>query len=107
MVKNSSSLTDITDLTELVGVGDIGCQSGTVFQWDLEEITGMSFTAYPSAIVLMTNLLADNVVAAYVDKATFEYYNRTEDLRIIYDWTFLYHHGPISSPTRQNYRRHT
>ena len=85
MVKNSSSLTDITDLTELVGVGDIGCQSGTVFQWDLEEITGMSFTAYPSAIVLMTNLLADNVVAAYVDKATFEFYNRTEDLRIIYD----------------------
>lgn len=85
MVKDSSGLTAITNLTELIGVGDIGCQSGTVFQWDLEDIPGIAFTAYPSAIVLMTNLLADNVVAAYVDKATFEYYNRTEDLRIIYD----------------------
>ncbi|MFX0030188.1 MAG: substrate-binding periplasmic protein [Candidatus Hermodarchaeota archaeon] len=85
MVKNSSSLTTITDLTDLIGVGTIGCQSGTVFQWDLEDIPGITFTAYPSAIVLMTNLLADNVVAAYVDKATFEYYNRTENLRIIYD----------------------
>lgn len=85
MVKNTSPLTTITNLTELVGVGAIGCQSGTVFQWELEEIPGIVFNAYPSAIVLMTNLLADYVVAAYVDKATFEYYNRTEDLRIIYD----------------------
>ncbi|MFX1315533.1 MAG: substrate-binding periplasmic protein [Promethearchaeota archaeon] len=85
MVKNTSPLTTISNLTELVGVGTIGCQSGTVFQWNLEEIPGIDFAAYPSAIVLMTNLLNDNVVAAYVDKATFEYYNRTQDLRIILD----------------------
>ncbi|MFX1411846.1 MAG: ABC transporter substrate-binding protein [Promethearchaeota archaeon] len=83
MVKDASPLTTITNLTDLIG-HTIGCQSGTVMQDELEAIAGISVVAYPSAIVLMTNLLADNVEAAYVDEPIFNYYNRTEDLRIIY-----------------------
>jgi len=84
MVKEASGLGTITNLTELVGEGPIGCQTGTVMQDELEEIPGMVVNAYASAILLMTNLLADVVVAAYIDEPIFNYYNQTEDLRIIY-----------------------
>jgi len=84
MVKDSSGLSTITNLTDLVGAGAIGCQTGSVMHEELLLIPGMTITALPSAILLIAALLSDSVEAAYVDEPIFTYYNKTEDLRIIY-----------------------
>jgi ABC-type amino acid transport substrate-binding protein len=83
IVKETSPLTTITNLTELIG-HTIGAQTGTVMYDELDDISGITLVGYPSALTLITNLLADNVEAVYVDEPIFTYYNRTEDLRIIY-----------------------
>jgi len=85
MVKESSPLTTISSLGALGGLGlTIGCQTGTVMQDELDALGNVTVNAYPSAVVLMTNLLSDTVDAAYVDEPVFTSYNRTEDLRIIF-----------------------
>jgi ABC-type amino acid transport substrate-binding protein len=83
IVKESSPLTNITSLDELGGL-NVGCQTGTVMQDELTAVGNITVTAYPSAVVLMTNLISDTIDAAYVDEPVFTSYNRTESLRIIY-----------------------
>jgi len=50
----------------------------------LFDVGNITVNAYPSAVVLMTNLINDVVDAAYVDEPVFTSYNITEDLRIIF-----------------------
>lgn len=83
IVKETSGLTSITSLDEL-GLLTVGCQTGTVMQDELTAVGNITVNAYPSAVVLMTNLINDNIDAAYVDEPVFTSYNRTEDLRIIF-----------------------
>jgi len=83
IVKETSILTTISSLDEL-GLLTVGCQTGTVMQDDLTAVGNITVNAYPSAVVLMTNLINDNIDAAYVDEPVFASYNRTEDLRIIF-----------------------
>ncbi|MFW9820488.1 MAG: substrate-binding periplasmic protein [Candidatus Thorarchaeota archaeon] len=83
IVKETSVLTDITHLGQLGGL-TVGCQTGTVMQDELDALGNVTVNAYPSAVVLMTNLINDNIDAAYVDEPVFTSYNRTEDLRIIF-----------------------
>lgn len=83
IVKESSILTNITHLGALGGL-TVGCQTGTVMQDELAVHVNITVNAYPSAVVLMTNLINDNIDAAYVDEPVFTSYNRTENLRIIY-----------------------
>jgi ABC-type amino acid transport substrate-binding protein len=87
MVKDSSPLSTISHLGALGALDPsdpVGCQTGTVMQEELEALGNVTVVAYPSAVVLMTNLLNDNIAAAYVDEPVFTSYNRTEDLRIIF-----------------------
>ncbi len=83
IVKETSGLTNITSLDEL-GLLTVGCQTGTVMQEELTAVGNITVNAYPSAVVLMTNLISDNIDAAYVDEPVFTSYNRTEDIRIIF-----------------------
>ncbi|MFX0074192.1 MAG: transporter substrate-binding domain-containing protein [Candidatus Hermodarchaeota archaeon] len=83
IVKDSSLLTNITHLGALGGL-TVGCQTGTVMHTELLTYGNITTNAYPSAVVLMTNLINDVVDAAYVDEPVFTSYNRTEDLRIIF-----------------------
>lgn len=83
IVKDSSGLGPISSLDDLGGL-TVGCQIGTVMQDELDAVGNITVNAYASAILLMTNLLADVVVAAYVDEPIFHFYNQTEDLRIIF-----------------------
>jgi len=83
IVKEASPLTTINDLGDLGGE-TVGCQTGTVMQDELTALGNVTVNAYPSAVVLMTNLINDVVAAAYVDEPVFTSYNRTEDLRIIF-----------------------
>jgi len=83
IVKESSILTNISSLDEL-GLLTVGCQTGTVMQDELTAVGNITVNAYPSAVVLMTNLINDVIDAAYVDEPVFTSYNITEDLRIIF-----------------------
>jgi len=83
IVKESSILTNISSLDEL-GLLTIGCQTGTVMQQELIDVGNITVNAYPSAVVLMTNLINDVVDAAYVDEPVFTSYNITENLRVIF-----------------------
>ena len=83
IVKEASVLTTITHLGAL-GTLTVGCQTGTVMQDELDALGNVTVNAYPSAVVLMTNLMNDNIAAAYVDEPVFTSYNTTEDLRIIF-----------------------
>ncbi|MBY9003241.1 MAG: amino acid ABC transporter substrate-binding protein [Candidatus Lokiarchaeota archaeon] len=83
IVKETSLLTTISHLGALGGL-TVGCQTGTVMQDELIDLGNVTVSAYPSAVVLMTNLINDNIDAAYVDEPVFTSYNRTEGLRIIF-----------------------
>jgi polar amino acid transport system substrate-binding protein len=83
IVKNSSSLTTITSLNDLVGK-DVGCQSGTVMQTELNAITGINVFAYASVDILIQTLDAEGIDAAYVDGPIYDAWADGIDLRIIY-----------------------
>ncbi len=85
IVKNSSTdfLTTISNLTALIGY-EVGCQSGTVMQDELEDIAGINVFTYASADVLIQDLNAGGIDAAYVDGPIFNAWEGTYDLRVIY-----------------------
>ena len=85
IVKNDSVdfTTPITDLSDLVGY-DVGCQSGTVMQDELEAVTGINVFTYASADVLIQDLNAGGIDAAYVDGPIFTAWEGTYVLKIIY-----------------------
>jgi polar amino acid transport system substrate-binding protein len=61
---------EIASLDDLIGF-DVGCQSGTVFQWELGNVSGINVFPYPSADTVVTELIAGNVDAIYVDEPVF------------------------------------
>jgi len=85
IVKNNSLdfLAPITNLTALIGF-DVGCQSGTVMQDELEAIPGINVFTYASADILIQDLNAGGIDAAYADGPIFNAWEGTYDLRIIY-----------------------
>ncbi len=85
IVKNSSLdfPAPITNLTDLIGF-DVGCQSGTVMQDELDAISGINVFTYASADVLIQDLNAGGIDAAYVDGPIFNAYETTYVLRVIY-----------------------
>jgi len=85
IVKNSSLTfpAPITNLTDLIGF-DVGCQSGTVMQDELDDIFGINVVAQASADILMQDLNAGGVDAVYVDGPIYDAWKNTFDLRVIY-----------------------
>jgi ABC-type amino acid transport substrate-binding protein len=85
IVKNNSVdfPAPITNLTALIGY-DVGCQSGTVMQDELEAISGINVFTYASADILIQDLNAGGIDAAYVDGPIFNAWEGTYDLREIY-----------------------
>ena len=85
IVKNSSVdfPAPITNLTALIGY-DVGCQSGTVMQDELEAISGINVFTYASADILIQDLNAGGIDGAYVDGPIFNAWEGTYDLREIY-----------------------
>ena len=85
IVKNSSLdfPSPITNLTALIGF-DVGCQSGTVMQDELDAISGIIVVAQASADILMQDLNAGGVDAVYVDGPIYDAWKNTFDLRVIY-----------------------
>jgi len=85
IVKNSSTAfpSPILNLTDLIGY-DVGCQSGTVMQDELDDIAGINVFTYASADVLIQDLNAGNIDAVYVDGPIFNAWEGTFELRVIY-----------------------
>ncbi|MFX1302690.1 MAG: ABC transporter substrate-binding protein [Promethearchaeota archaeon] len=85
IVVDSSPLTTIDSLDNLTGSGlNIGCQSGTVMQAELALISGITVTAFSSAILLIQDLVSGTGIdAAYVDEPIFDAWNATYSLRVI------------------------
>ena len=83
IVRNASALGTISSLDDLIGY-DVGCQSGTVMQDELEAVTGINVFPYPRADLLIADLVANNIDAAYVDEPIFTVWSATEDLRVIF-----------------------
>ena len=85
IVKNNSVdfPAPITNLTDLITY-DVGCQSGTVMQDELDDITGINVFTYASADILIQDLNAGGIDAAYVDGPIFNAWEGTYDLRKIY-----------------------
>ncbi|MFX0208696.1 MAG: transporter substrate-binding domain-containing protein, partial [Candidatus Hodarchaeota archaeon] len=81
IVRGDSTLT-ISDLSDLSGY-DVGCQSGTVMQDELED-AGLTPTTFPRADVLIQSLVVGDIDAAYVDGPIFDTWSKTEDLKVIY-----------------------
>lgn len=84
IVKQSSSLT-ITSLNNLTNY-QVGVQSGTVMQDDLEAIgmtVGINLTTFSRADLLMADLDLGGIDAAYVDEPIFAAFNRTYDFKVI------------------------
>jgi ABC-type amino acid transport substrate-binding protein len=71
-VRNDSLLFPgpIASLDDLIGV-DVGCQTGTVFKWELDNVTGINVFSYASADTVVTELIAGNIDAAYMDEPVF------------------------------------
>jgi ABC-type amino acid transport substrate-binding protein len=85
IVKHSSSLS-ITSLADLTNY-QVGCQSGTVMQDELEAVgmtVGVNLTTFSSAQLLMADLDSGGIDAAYVDEPIFYAFNRTYDFKIIF-----------------------
>ena len=85
IVKNNSVdfPVPITNLTALISY-DVGCQSGTVMQDELEAIPGINVFTYASADILIQDLNAGSIDAAYVDGPILTAWEGTYDLRQIY-----------------------
>lgn len=85
IVKNDSLVfpAPISNLTDLIGF-EVGCQLGTVMQTELEAIVGITVYTYASADVLIQDLNAGGIDAAYVDGPIFNAWEGTYVLRIIY-----------------------
>jgi ABC-type amino acid transport substrate-binding protein len=83
IVKNASSLT-ISTLTDLEGKA-VGVQTGTAEDYELTDaINDTWITRYDRADVLMANLIAGAIDAAYVDEPVFTIYAKTYALKVIY-----------------------
>ena len=85
IVKNNSvdftgPITSLDNLTTY----EVGCQSGTVMQDELEAIPGITVTTYASADILIQDLNAGSIDAAYVDGPIFNAWEGTYDLRVIF-----------------------
>ena len=82
IVTGDSALT-INNLTDLLGY-DVGCQSGTVMEAELDDILGMTYTSFASALVLIQDLVSGiGIDAAYIDEPVFTTWNQTYDLKVI------------------------
>lgn len=78
IVRNDSLIfpSPITSLSDLIS-HDVGCQSGTVFKWELDNVTGINVFSYPSADTVVTELIAGNIDAAYIDEPVFAIWTKT------------------------------
>jgi len=85
IVRNDSLIfpAPISNLTDLITY-DVGCQSGTVMQDELDAIPGINVFTYASADILIQDLNAGGIDAAYVDGPIFTAWEGTYDLRLIY-----------------------
>ena len=81
VVRNDSQLFPgpVVSLDDLIGY-DVGCQTGTVFKWELDNVTGINVYSYPSADQVVTELIAGNVDAAYIDEPVFAIWAKTVPL---------------------------
>ena len=88
IVRNDSILfpDPITSLNDLIGY-DVGCQTGTVFKWELDNVTGINVFSYPGADTVVTELIAENIDAAYIDEPVFAIWDKAvppaDDLKVI------------------------
>ena len=88
MVMNDSTKfpSTITNLTELAD-STVGVQSGTVMQEEIDAIkaaNNITVIAFSRVDLLIADLVADQIDAAYVDGPIYEAWKATEDLRVIY-----------------------
>jgi polar amino acid transport system substrate-binding protein len=85
IVKGNSSLT-ITSLDNLT-IYDVGVQSGTVMQTELEAlgmVAGVKLHTFSRADLLIADLDAGGIEAAYVDGPIFTAFNETYNLKVIF-----------------------
>jgi len=84
IVTLASSSLEIDNLTELATLGtDVGCQSGTIMEIELNDAGVTPFT-FASALLLMQDLVTGTgVEAVYIDEPVFTAWNNTYDLKII------------------------
>jgi ABC-type amino acid transport substrate-binding protein len=84
IVEASSPHTTIPNLNDLA-TKNVGVQSGSPLQAELEAIPGIIVTLFDNASSLIQDLVSGTgVEAAYVLEPVFTAWNQTEDLRIIY-----------------------
>ena len=85
VVRNDSTVFEnpITSLDNLTGY-EVGCQSGTVMQTELEAISGVTVTPYARADLMMQDLVAGFIAAVYIDGPILDASPDKEDLKIIY-----------------------
>ena len=88
MVRNDSTMfpVPIADLTDLAD-STVGVQSGTVMQEEIDAIAtanNITVVAFPRVDLLVAELVADTIDAAYVDGPIFDAWAATEDLRKIF-----------------------
>jgi len=73
----------ITSLDNLTTY-EVGCQSGTVMQTELEAISGVTVTPYARADLMMQDLVGGFIDAVYIDGPILDASPDKEDLKIIY-----------------------
>ena len=83
IVKNNSLLSQISSLDNLTTY-TVGCQMGSIMQSELEAIPGIIVITYANASILIQNLIAGSIDAAYVEEPILTVWSNTEALRTIF-----------------------
>ncbi|TFG22578.1 MAG: transporter substrate-binding domain-containing protein [Promethearchaeota archaeon] len=73
----------ISNLDDLSGY-EVGCQSGTVMQTELEGVSGVTVAPYARADLMMQDLVNGLIDAVYIDGPILDASPDKEDLKIIY-----------------------
>lgn len=61
----------------------VGVQTGTAEMWELDDLS-ISYVDYPSAHVLINELVVENIDVAFVDEPVFTVWSKTYDLKTLF-----------------------